>query len=149
MRKLFALVGLIALLALPAPDVAAQSPQRPSPAASTDYIFPSGAGALFFHVKPDRAEDFEAVVATLAGVLDRSVDPIRHQQAANWRVFKSTETPRDAVIYVFFFDPAVLGADYDPVKVLGEALPADLQGLYERLRTDVIRVERMGLAKIR
>jgi len=114
-----------------------------------DYVFPSGAGALFFHVKPDRTQDFEAVVSTLADVLGRAADPIRRQQAESWRIFRSTETPKDFVIYVFLFDPAVVGADYDPIKVLGEALPAELQGLYDRLRADVVRVERMGLAKLR
>jgi hypothetical protein len=104
---------------------------------------------LLFHVRPDKAQDFEAVLARLGDVLDKTPDPLRRQQAASWRVYKSAETPRDSVIYMFFFDPAVSSVDYDPVKVLGEALPADVQALYERLRADVVRVERMGLVKIR
>ena len=89
------------------------------------------------------------VVAKLSEVLDRATDPIRRQQAASWRIFKSVEPSREAAIYIFLFDPAVLGADYDPIKVLSEALPADVQGLYERLKADVVRVERMGLTKLR
>jgi hypothetical protein len=150
MRELFALLVLSA--ALLTTHVAAStgvSQQAETAPASGDYVFPSGAGALFLHVKPDRTEDFEAVIATLAGVLDRETDPIRRQQAASWRIYRSTEAPRDVAIYVFFFDPAVLGADYDPIKVLREAMPADLQSLYDRLRADVVRVERMGLAKMR
>jgi hypothetical protein len=125
----------------------AQSPAKP--AAPQEYAFQTGAGVLFFHVRPDRAEDFEAVVKRLAQALDRSTDPVRRQQAANWRVYKSAEAPRDAVIYLFFFDPAVSGADYDPVKVLGEDTPAEVSALYERLRAAIIRVERMGLSKLR
>jgi hypothetical protein len=117
--------------------------------ATTDYLFPSGSGALFFHVKPDKTADFEAVVATLSEVLSKATDPIRRQQADSWRIFKSTEAPRESAIYIFLFDPAVTGADYDPIKVLGEAIPAELQGLYDRLREDIIRVERMGLRKLR
>jgi hypothetical protein len=132
-----------------APAVASAAPASQSATVADDYLFPSGAGALFFHVKPDKTQDFESVVATLADALARATDPIRRQQAESWRIFKSTEAPKDAVIYVFFFDPAVVGVDYDPIKVLGEALPAELQGLYERLRADVVRVERMGLSKIR
>ena len=112
-------------------------------------MFPSGAGVLFFHVRTDRAEDFEAVVKRLAEALDRSTDPVRRQQATNWRVYKSAETPRDSVIYLFFFDPAVSGADYDPVKVLGEDAPAEVSALYERLKAAIIRVERMGLQRLR
>ena len=146
----FRSTALALALAVAVPSVrAAEQGSAPAKASAQDYVFPSGAGALFFHVKPDRTLDFESVVATLADVLGRTTDPIRRQQAESWRIFKSTETPKDFAIYVFLFDPAVLGADYDPIKVLGEAIPAELQGLYERLRADVARVERMGLAKIR
>ncbi len=122
--------------------------QIPS-AAGTDYKFPSGAGLLFFYVKPDKTADFEAIVARLGDVLDKSDDPVRKQQAASWRVLRSVEATGDSAIYVFVFIPAVPGADYDPIKVLSEAMPTEVQALYERLREDVIRVERMGLAKIR
>jgi hypothetical protein len=64
-------------------------------------------------------------------------------------MYRSAEAPRDAVIYLFFFDPAVAGADYDPIKVLSEDAPAELSGLFERLRADIMRVERMGLNKLR
>ncbi len=50
---------------------------------------------------------------------------------------------------MFVFDPALPGADYDPVKLLGEAVPTEAQGLYERLKASIVRVERMGLAKLR
>lgn len=141
--------ALVLALALAVPSARLGGQAARASGSAQDYVFPSGAGALFFHVKPERSEDFESVVATLADVLGRATDPIRRQQAESWRIFRSTEAPKDFAIYVFLFDPAVLGADYDPVKVLGEALPSELQGLYERLRADVVRVERMGLAKLR
>jgi hypothetical protein len=114
-----------------------------------EYVFPSDAGILFFHVRPDRVDDFEAVVKRLADALDRSTDPIRRQQAASWRIYRSIEEARDAVIYVFFFDPAVSDADYDPIKILSEDAPAELGALFERLRLDIVKVERMGLTKLR
>jgi hypothetical protein len=129
---------------------AGQAPTAPpSVAPSLEYLFPSGAGLLFFHVRPERAADFEAVVARLSAALDASTDPVRRQQGASWRVFRSVEIPRDVVLYLFVFDPAVAGADYDPVRVLSEALPLEAQGLYDRLRASVVRVERMGLMKMR
>jgi len=137
--------------AIPAPAPAAQQPGLPAsvPVAHADYRFPSGAGLLFFYVKPDKTADFEAIVARLSDVLDKTDDPTRKQQAASWRILRSVEATPDAAIYVFMFVPATPGADYDPIKVLGEALPTEVQGLYERLRDSVIRVERMGLARIR
>jgi hypothetical protein len=131
-----------------APSRLTQTPAPPQPT-STNYAFPSGAGMLFFYVKPDRTADFEAVVTRLSEALDRAEDPIRKQQAAGWRIMKSVETTRDAAIYVFLFDPAVAGADYDPVKLLSEKQPVDIQPLYEKLRDATIRVERMGLTKLR
>ena len=64
-------------------------------------------------------------------------------------MFRSVEPPKDVSLYVFFFDPAVTGADYDPVRVLSEAAPAEAQAYYERLRAAVMKVERMGLTRVR
>jgi hypothetical protein len=118
-------------------------------AQTPEYVFPTGAGVLFFHVRPDRASDFEDVVKRIGSALDRATDPVRRQQAASWHIYRSAEAPRDAVIYLFFFDPAVQGADYDPVRVLSEDAPAELSALFDRLRASIIRVERMGLSKLR
>ena|SRR5579862_2118231 len=114
-----------------------------------DYAFPSGAGMLFFHVKPDKVADFEAVIARLTAALDSAQDPVRKQQASSWRILKSMESTGDNAVYVFFVDPAVAGAGYDPVKILSEAAPGEMQMLYAKLKDSVIRVERMGLIKLR
>jgi hypothetical protein len=130
---------------------AGQTPTgSPIPAATSQaYVFPSGAGMLFFYVRPDRTAEFESVLARLNAALEAAPDSVRKQQAAGWRIFKSVEATRDAAIYVFAFDPAAAGADYDPVKVLAEALPSEAQAFYEKLKSAIIRVERMGLQKLR
>ena len=121
----------------------------PQSAPSQAYVFPSGAGMLFFYVRPDRIADFESVLPRLNEALDTAQDAVRKQQAAGWRIFKSAEQTRDAAIYVFAFDPAPAGADYDPVKLLADALPGEAQALYEKLKSAIVRVERMGLQKLR
>jgi hypothetical protein len=129
-----------------------QTPQTtpaPTQGASKDYVFTTGAGMLFFYVKPDKSAEFEAVVRRLSEALDKTSDPIRKQQAAGWRILKSVELQTDSPVYVFVFDPVVVGTDYDPVKVLSEGAPPDLQALYTQLRDATIRVERMALAKLR
>ena len=46
---------------------------------------------------------------------------MRRQQAAHWKLYEVGRTPRDAVIYRFFFDPAGRQApSYDPIKILSE-----------------------------
>jgi hypothetical protein len=137
------LIGLSA-----APAARAQDP-APPPTATQAYAFSTGAGLLFFYVRPDRTADFEAVVARLSESLDGAQDAVRRQQAASWRMFRSAESVKDNAIYVFSFDPAVPGADYDPVKLLAEAVPSEALALYEKLKTAIVRVERMGLARLR
>ena len=131
----------------PAGAPAAQ-PASPAPPPSP-YTFPSGAGMFVFYVKPDKAGDFEGVLTRIAEVLDKSQDPARKSQAASWRIYKSMEPTKTERVYVFTFDPASTSVDYDLVKLLSEALPADAQGLFDRMKDDVVRVERMGLTKIR
>jgi hypothetical protein len=138
------LVGLTA-----APAARAQDPAPAASAAAQAYTFATGAGILFFYVRPDRTSDFEAVVARLSESLDGAQDAVRRQQAASWRMFRSAEAVKESAIYVFSFDPAVPGADYDPVKLLAEAVPAEAQALYEKLKAAIVRVERMGLARLR
>ncbi|HET9271322.1 MAG TPA: hypothetical protein VFO31_24265 [Vicinamibacterales bacterium] len=138
------LIGLSA-----APAARAQDPPPAAAAAAQAYTFATGAGILFFYVRPDRTTDFEAVVARLSESLDGAQDAVRRQQAASWRMFRSAEAVKESAIYVFSFDPAVPGADYDPVKLLAEAVPAEAQALYEKLKAAIVRVERMGLARLR
>ena len=71
------------------------------------------------------------------------------QQAVNWSIYKSAEAPTDVTIFVFAFDPAITTANYDPLLLLAEVLPGEVQPLYERMRDAVVKVERMGLTKIR
>jgi hypothetical protein len=137
-----------AVLLMPVTIMAAGAGQRGDTSAN-DYVFSSGTALLLFYVRPDHVADFEAVTTRIAQALDAAVDPVRRQQAAGWRMYRSVETVRDAAVYVYVLDPVVPGADYDPVKVLSESLPAEVQPLFERLKASVIRVERMGLAKLR
>lgn len=144
--------GVLAACAVVVPH-AGYAQTRPAPAApgsaSPDYRFDSATGLLLFYVRPDRTADFEATVARLTQALDASTDPVRRQQAAAWRILRSMEPGRDAVVYVFLLDPVVPGADYDPVRVLSEGAPAEVQALYEKLRASVVRVERMALSRLR
>lgn len=143
--------ALICLAVWSAVGVTAHARQTvpPLPAPEQDYLFTSGAGLLLFHVRPELARDFEYVLGRLHDALDQPRDAVRRDQAVSWRTFRSLERPRESVVYLCFFDPAVAGADYDPVRLLGEVFPAEAQALYDRLRAATIRVERMGLARLR
>lgn len=136
----------------PAPPAPVTQPATtPAVAAGVpvDYVFPTGAGLLIFHVDPLKVADFDAIVARIKDALSKADTATRKLQATNWLIYKSAEKPGESAVYLFLFDPAVTGTSYDPLLMLAEILPADVQGIYERMKTAVLRIERMGLTKIR
>jgi hypothetical protein len=140
------LLSILAVAALWGGSPQAQAPAPVAAQAASDYVFPSGAGMLFFYVRPDRAPDFEAVVAKLDAALRAAPDPVRREQAAAWRTYQSLERQQER-LYIFLFDPAVRDASYDPVRLLSELLPAEVGDLYAQLKASIIRVERMALQR--
>jgi len=115
------------------------SAQQPAAAPAPGRTFSSDAGMLFNMIKPDKTADFEAIIARVKEALAKSPNPIRKQQAAGWKVFKSVEPGMPlpdgtrAVLYIFYIDPAVKDADYTVTKILAEAFPSEVQDLYNKL----------------
>lgn len=104
---------------------------------------------MFYYVKTPKASDFEQIVGRIREALTKAESSMLKQQALNWRIYKSAEPATDATVFVFAFDPAIATASYDPLLLLAEVLPAEVQPLYDRLKDAVIKIERMGLTKIR
>jgi hypothetical protein len=125
------------------------TPTPAVPAGPADYTFATGAGLVFYYVKPAKATDFEAILDRVKEALLKANTPMLKQQALNWKIYKSAEPSTDATVFVFAFDPAITTANYDPLLLLNQVLPAEVQPLYDRIRDAVIKVERMGLTKIR
>ena len=125
------------------------SPTPAVPAGPADYVFTTGAGLVFYYVKTAKAADFEAILERIKEALLKAQTPMLKQQALNWKIYKSAEPPTDATVFVFAFDPAITTATYDPLLVLNQVLPAEVQPLFDRIKDAVIKIERMGLTKIR
>jgi hypothetical protein len=133
------LLATSALAAAQTPPAEGQPPPaQPAPApqaqaAPPGRMFTSDAGMIFNIIKPDKTADFEMVMGKLKEALQKSEDPVRKQQAAAWKVFKSLEPgPNGNVLYIFWSDPAVKGADYTVSKILAEAFPTEVQELYKQ-----------------
>jgi hypothetical protein len=139
--------GLSAAAQQPAPPTPQQPPAPTSPATPADPQTPApgtpatppqttrvlagDAGLIFFPVKPERAADFEKIMAKLKEALTTSEDATLREQAAGWKVFKAVEPgPNNSALYVFVIDPAVKGGDYAFWKTLYESFPAEVQQLY-------------------
>jgi hypothetical protein len=114
----------------------AQQPAQPMPQAITPAaprVFGSNTGLVLNFIKPDKTEDFEAIVAKLKEALQKSAKPERKLQAAGWRVFKAADPAAGGnALYVYIVDPAVKGADYSVSTILAEAFPQDAQALYKQ-----------------
>ena len=128
-------VGLVVGV-LAAGSVQAQQatpPAQQAAAAPAARVFGSDAGMVLNFIKADKTADFEAVMGKLKEALQKSAKPERKQQAASWKVFKSPEPAAGGnVLYVFFIDPSVKGADYTVSTILAEAFPADVQAIFKQ-----------------
>jgi 23S rRNA G2069 N7-methylase RlmK/C1962 C5-methylase RlmI len=102
-------------------------------AALPTHTFVTDAGMILNFIKPEKANDFEAVMARLKEALQKSDKPERRQQAATWRLFKAEEPGANGtILYVFWINPAVKGADYTVSTVLAEAFPQQVQDLFKQ-----------------
>jgi hypothetical protein len=130
---LFTLFGSAGLAGAQTPSQNQASPQAQPAAAPASRVFASDAGLVLNFIKPDKAADFEVVMAKLGEALQKSDKPERRQQAASWKVFRAVEPGANgSVLFVFVMDPAVKGADYTVSTILAEAFPDEVQDLYKR-----------------
>lgn len=133
----------------PTTPPAAQQPAAPAQPTEPAIAFTSDAGMMFNVIKSAHTADFEMVLGRLKEALQKSENPARKQQAASWKVYKSTDpSPDGNVLYIFIFDQAVKDADYDPVKILSEAFPIEVNALYEKLTLAYASLNKAGLAKV-
>jgi len=108
--------------AVPAPSTPAPAVVAPAPSATAARTFSAPFGLLFNTVRPEKAVDFERLVAAVRAALEASTDPALQAQAKGWRFFKAAEAgPNGSVLYVFVIDPTVPGEDYGLGRVLSQS----------------------------
>jgi hypothetical protein len=133
----------------PAQQAAPQQPAEPV------LGFTSAAGMVFNVIRQSSTADFEMVLGRVREALLKSENPARKQQAASWKVYKSADAAQTtkcpdgtecaAVMYIFIFEKAVPGVDYDPVKILSEAFPTEVNALYEKLKAAYITLNKASM----
>ncbi len=103
----------------PTPEAKQATPEKPAEPGA--LVFASNAGMVFSPIKPDQEGAFEEILERVQEALVKSVDPIRKQQAAGWKVYKSTEPFQGNTLYISVMDPAVKDANYNVFPILQEA----------------------------
>lgn len=158
-----------------APTGAAQAPGTPPVVAlQGPYEFTSDLGAFLIVVKADKAALFDAAMAKLKLAFTQSTaSATRKQQASGWRIFKSMETATDVtaaipatpatattpaiaavpasagtITYLFLIDPVVKKTSYDPIEILRELLPNEVQAVYDQLKDGWVSATRIGLTEL-
>jgi len=107
-----------------APAVVQTEPQKPV------FTLAGDAAVLTFLIKPDKTADFEMVLGRLKEALHKSENSRRHEQAAGWTVFKSSEMAQGSAVYVMRIDPVVKGEEYDITRLIAEVFPVEVQDLF-------------------
>jgi hypothetical protein len=85
-------------------------------------------------VRPEQAADYESVLRRLGQALQASAAPVRKRQAAGWKVFKGTQLLDGNVPYLMTLDPVQPRTEYDPMRLIQEAFPSELPGIFQRYR---------------
>jgi hypothetical protein len=100
--------------------------QQPAQPKEPRVSFKGDAGVLLFTIKGDQTAAFEELAGKVKEALAKSEDPIRKQQLEGWKVYKAAEPAAGGnALYILLADPAVKGAEYDPIMILVEALGKD------------------------
>ena len=127
----------------PAPPAGQQTPAAPAtgqpPAAPAEPGKPvltinSDAAIITLLIKPDKTADFELVLNKLKEALNKSEKPERKQQAAGWKVFKSSQMAQGNAVYIMRIDPVIKGEEYDITRLIAEVFPVEVQEIFAKYK---------------
>ncbi|MEZ5284427.1 MAG: hypothetical protein R2712_06390 [Vicinamibacterales bacterium] len=81
-------------------------------------------------IKPDKAADFETVIAKYKEAFEKSEKPARKQQLAGMKFFKSPQQAQGNAVYIIYVDPVVPNEEYDISRVIAEVFPVEVQEIF-------------------
>jgi hypothetical protein len=109
--------------------------QEPTAAPKAPVLTLDGDAAIVtILIKPDKTADFEAVLNKLKESLAKSDKPDRKQQAAGWKVFKSSQMAQGNAVYIFLISPVVKGQEYDLTQLIAEVFPVEVQEVFAKYK---------------
>jgi hypothetical protein len=92
------------------------------------------AAVITILVRQDREADFTTTLGHLGKALQASQSAIRRRQAAGWKVLKGTQLFGANLVYVMSLDPVLPRTEYDPIRLIQESYPADIDAIFKRYR---------------
>ena len=128
-------LALVAVTLAGASTAAAQEPAAaPADPAKPVLTLNGDAAIITMLIKPDKTADFEFVLNKLKEALNKSEKPERKQQAAGWKVFKSTQMAQGNAVYLMRIDPVVKGQEYDISRLIAEVFPVEVQEIFAKYK---------------
>jgi hypothetical protein len=124
-------VALVAVTLAGASTAAAQAPAEPAKPVLT---INSDAAIITLLIKPDKTADFEVVLNKLKDALNKSEKPERKQQAAGWKIFKSSQMAQGNAVYIMRIDPVIKGQEYDITRLIAEVFPVEVQEIFAKYK---------------
>ena len=111
-----------------------------TPTLATNLKFTTPAGMLLAAIKPDKAADYEALLASFVDALKKSDDPLQKQMAEGLRVYKATEPAPGGTntLYLLLLDPVVPEANYSWQALMERvyaAAPDQAKVIFEKATT--------------
>jgi hypothetical protein len=128
--------ALVAMTFAGASTATAQEPAAaPAQPAAPRFTLNGDAAIVTMLIKQDKTADFEFVLNKLKEALAKSENPQRKEQAAGWKVFKSSQAgPNNTAVYIFRIDPIVKGAEYDLTMLISEVFPVEVQEIFAKYK---------------
>ena len=92
------------------------------------------ASIVILLIKPDKAADFETVVAKYKEAFAKSDNPKRKEQLAGMTFLKSPTPVGGNTAYIFRVDPVIAGEEYDITRVIYEVFPSEATDMFNKYK---------------
>lgn len=113
---------------------AAEAQDAAAPPAAPIMALDGDAAIVTILIKPDKTADFEAVLNKLKESLAKNEKAERKQQAAGWKVFKSSQMAQGNAVYIFLISPVLKGQEYDITRLIAEVFPVEVQEVFAKYK---------------
>jgi len=127
LRGLQVFVTSVALAGFTLAGATAASAQEPAKPVLT---LEGDSAVIILLIKPEKAAEFETVIAKYKDAFAKSEKPARKEQLAGMKVFKSPTAMGGSTAYIFNVDPIVKGEEYDITRVIYEVFPSEATPMF-------------------
>ena len=121
-------IALAGLTLAVAGVASAQEPAKPVLTLDGDAV------VVIVLIKPDKAADFETVLAKYREAFAKNDKAARKEQLAGMKFFKSPTAMGGNTAYILSVDPVVKGEEYDITRIIHEVFPSESTDMFNKYK---------------